>query len=120
LGVWRATLLLAEMLRTDMAVNLTAPGPPPNDWRGKRARRMLNPVEWCIWASHATDAEFVEINTRRIRRRILLLDDLIDFPNLVADALLPPREYLAWRWPDAKSMAEARLTHLLRVAGKLF
>ncbi len=120
LGVWRTTRLLAEVLRSNLRVSLVPPGAPPNDWRGRRARKMLDPVEWCIWASHATEAEFVEINKRRIRRRVLLIDDLLDFPNLVADALAPPREYLAWRWPDARSMWGARLTHLLRVAGKLF
>jgi hypothetical protein len=119
LGVWRATRLLASVLQSEFGVTLVAPGPAPEDWRGLRARRMLDPVKWCTWASNATDAEFVEINMRRIGRRLLLLDSLLDTPCLLADAVIPPREYLDWRWPEARSALEARWLHLVRVAGKL-
>ncbi len=119
LGVWRATRLMAVVLQRELGVRVYPPGPVPNDWRGRRALRMLEPVTWCIWASNATDAEFVEVNKRRIRRRLLLIDTLLDSPGLVADALLPPSVYLEWRWPGAKSAIEARWLHLLRVVGKL-
>jgi hypothetical protein len=119
LGVWRATRLLASVLQAEFGVTLVPPGPAPEDWRGMRARRMLDPAEWCSWAANATDAEFVEINKRRIGRRLLLLDSLLDTPGLLADAVIPPREYLEWRWPEARSVLEARWLHLIRVAGKL-
>jgi hypothetical protein len=119
LGVWRATRLLASVLHSDFGVSLVPAGPTPADWRGKRARRMLDPVRWCTWASNATDAEFAEINMNRIRRRLVLLDSLLDAPGLLADAVIPPREYLKWRWPEARSSLEAQWFHMARVAGKL-
>jgi hypothetical protein len=119
LGVLRATRLLAAVLQSDFGVQLVSPGPAPADRRGKRARRMLDPVCWCTWVSNATAAEFVEINLRRIRRRLLLLDDVRATPGLLADAVIPPREYLRWRWPEARSTAQALLYHLVRVAGKV-
>ena len=119
LGVLRATRLVAAVLQSDLGVTLTAAGPAPCDWRARRARRMLDPVTWCIWASNAAASEFVEINVRRLRRRLLLLDDLRATLGLLADAVFPPREYLRWRWPEARSTAAALVRHLARVVGKL-
>ena len=119
LGVLRASRLVSAVLQSDLGVTLASARPAPVDSRGRRARRMLDPVNWCVWASNAADNEFVEINARRIRRRILLLDDLLATPGLVADAVFPPREYLRWRWPDARSTAEALVRHMARVVGKL-
>jgi len=119
LGVLRTSRLLAAVLQSDFGVTIAAAGPAPGDWRGRCARRMLDPVTWCIWASNATDTEFVEINVRRMRRRLLLLDHLRAPPALVADAVFPPREYLRWRWPETRSTAKALVKHLARVVGKL-
>ena len=120
LGVWRVTRIMAAVLQSDFGVTLVSPGPAPDDWRGRRARHMLEPVRWCVWASSASESEFVEINVRRLRRRLLLLDDVRATPGLLADAVIPPREYLQWRWPEARSNAEALFYHLVRVVGKLF
>lgn len=111
--------MLASVLQSEFGVKLVQPGPMPDDGRSVRALRMLEPVRWCTWATNATDVEFVEVNMNRIRRRLLLLDSLLDTPGLLADAVIPPREYLEWRWPEARSTLEARWFHLARVAGKL-
>jgi hypothetical protein len=119
IGVSRATRLLADVLRNDLGAVLVRPGPPPDDRRGRLARRMLVPVMWCSWASQATDTEFVEINPRRIRRRILLIDSLKSVPHLLRDAVFPPREYLRWRWPESRSITGALARHIHRLVGKL-
>jgi hypothetical protein len=117
-GVLRATRLLADVLQSDLGVTLPALDVLPGGWRSRCARRMLDPVRWCVWASRAAATEFVAINPARMRRRMLMLDHLRDAAGLVGDALFPPREYLAWRWPGARSLAAARVRHLTRVAGK--
>lgn len=119
LGVLRALRLVAAVLQSELGVIVAASSPPPDDWRSRRLRRMLNPDAWCTWASNAAANEFVEINASRIRRRMLLLDDLRAAPGLAMDAILPPREYLRWRWPEARSIPHALAHHLMRVAGKL-
>ena len=119
LGVLRAMRLMSAVLQDEMGAVLAGTGAAPDDWRGRAARRMLDPVEWCVWASNAADREFVEISPRRLRRRFLLLDHLRSAPGLLRDAVLPPREYLRWRWPEAKSTGHALARHLIRVAGKL-
>ena len=119
LGVLRASRLLATVLQSDWGVAIAGSGYVPNDRRWRAALRMLDPVTWCVWASDADDSEFAAINVRRIRRRLLLLDNLRAAPGLLADAVFPPREYLRWRWPDTRSIVAARMRHLMRVAGKL-
>lgn len=119
IGVSRATRLLAAVLQSDLGLDLAPTAPAPKDWRGKRARSILEPVEWCIWASLADEAEFVEINVKRMKRRILLLDHLVDAGGLFADAIVPPREYLRWRWPQAGSAFRAWRLHLMRTLRKL-
>ena len=119
LGVLRATRFLSAMLGSDLGVTVPCAWSPPDDWRGRRARKMLEPTVWCEWALQAGDAEFVEINIRRIRRRLLLLDRLRDIPGLFADAIFPPREYLKWRWPQSGNTIGAWWLHAKRVAAKL-
>ncbi len=119
IGVSRATRLLASVLRADLGLDLAPTAAVPDDRRGRRARSMLSPVEWCIWASQADDAEFVEINARRMRRRLLLLDRIVDARGLFADAIVPPREYLRWRWPEARSTFGAWRMHVMRNLRKL-
>ncbi len=58
------------------------------------------------------------ITLRRMRRRLLLLDRVVDARLLVADVVLPPREHLRWRWPGEPSAGAAWRRHLQQVAGK--
>jgi hypothetical protein len=90
----------------------------PRDGRGRRLQRALVLDRWLAWAGAAGEAEHVEITSRRLRRRVLLLDRVTDVRLLLADALVPPREHLRWRWPHARSDGAAWRRHLRQVAGK--
>jgi hypothetical protein len=90
----------------------------PRDLRGRRLERALALDRWLAWAGAASESEHVEISTRRMRRRVLLLDRLSDARLLLADALFPPRAHLRWRWSDTHSDAEAWRRHLRQLAGK--
>ncbi len=93
-------------------------GAAPRDRRGRRLQRALVLDRWLAWAGAAGDTEHVEITSRRLRRRMLLLDRATDARLLLADALFPPRDHLRWRWPDARSNVAAWRRHLQQVAGK--
>jgi hypothetical protein len=90
----------------------------PRDLRGRRLERALVLDRWLAWAGGAGQSEHVEISTRRMRRRVLLLDRASDAGLLVADALFPPRAHLRWRWPGAPSDGAAWRRHLRQLAGK--
>jgi hypothetical protein len=118
LGVTRATRLIGEMLSQHFALSQLALGPVPQDWRARRARRLLQPVPWLTWAGAASDAEHAMITRSRVARRVLLLDDGWAGFRALRDAVVPPRPYLRWRWPQSSGMG-ALLKHLNRVTLKL-
>ncbi len=118
LRVRRALRILSRLLEVHFAVDPRGVSRCPDDARARRALAMLEPVTWCTWAAEAPASEFVEASSRRVARRLLLSDDLRAAVPLLEDALFPPVEYLRWRWPQSRSLAAARVRHLLRVARK--
>ena len=120
LGVLRAGRVLSAVLVQDLALERRPGiGPPPRDLRGRQLARLLKLERWLTWAGATSVHEHVAITPRRVARRVLLLDRLTSARRLVADAVWPPREFLRWRWPDARSLNVARGMHLLSVARKL-
>ena len=120
LRVLRATQTLAEVLAADLSIDTPhGIGPVPRDWRGRRARRLLEPARWYAWAAVTPSPEHVMITPRRLARRVLFLDALGAVPALLADAVRPPREYLEWRWPEASLPGGAWARHVGRLIGKL-
>jgi hypothetical protein len=120
LGVLRASRMLGKVLVKHFDLSPCGLEAPPDDVRSRRALALLEPVRWCCWAARASESEFVEITWLRVRRRLLFLDSLRSVPALVQDAVLPPREYLRWRWPYSRSAATALGRHLSRVIAKTF
>ena len=119
LGVLRVARAVHEVLMRDFGFEPVAGvRVAPRDRRGRRLQHALVLDRWLVWAGAAGDAEHVEITSRRLRRRVLLLDRVTDARLLVADALFPPRQHLRWRWPDARSDVAAWRRHLRQVAGK--
>ncbi len=118
LGVTRALRLLASVLSHRFELDSPGVSDCPDDLRGRRALKMMEPADWCIWAAKAPGSEFVEVSWRRIARRVVLLDNLRSVATLLEDAIHPPASYLRWRWPRARSLAAARVKHLSRTIGK--
>jgi hypothetical protein len=119
LGVLRVARAVHEVLMRDFGFEPVAGvRVAPRDRRGRRLQQALALDRWLTWAGAAGGAEHVEITSRRLRRRVLLLDRVTDVRLLLADALVPPREHLRWRWPDTRSDVAAWRRHLRQVAGK--
>ena len=117
LGVLRAGRALTAALQRDLGVDPPGNvGAPPSDWRGRRLARLLVLDDWLTWAGRATIEEHKAITAARIKRRLLLLDRLGAARHLVADGFWPPREWLRWRWPEARSR---RARHLAAAARKI-
>ena len=91
----------------------------PRDLRGRWLARLLRLEEWLTWAGATTVQEHVAVTPRRIGRRLLLLDRLGSARNLLADAVWPPSEFVRWRWPEARSLGQARAKHLRSAVRKI-
>ncbi len=119
LGVLRAARFLhAVLIRAFGYAPVPGVELAPRDWRGRQLERALALDRWLVWAGSAAEGEHVTITLRRMRRRLLLLDRVVDARLLVADVVLPPREHLRWRWPGEPSAGAAWRRHLQQVAGK--
>ncbi len=120
LGVLRAARAVVAVLRRDLGLERGPKiGGPARDFRGRRLARLLRLEEWLTWAGRATVQEHVAVTPRRIGRRLLLLDRLGSARNLLADAVWPPGEFLRWRWPEARSVGQARAKHLRSAVQKI-
>ena len=69
-------------------------------------------------AANASEAQHVMITPARIRRRLGFIDRPTGLWNLMADAVVPPRAYLHWRWPESKSALHGWYRHVRRVVSK--
>ncbi len=119
LGVRRVGRAIAEVARRDLgAAGLADVPPPPRDRRGRCLAALVALERWLAWVAEASPDEHVAITPARVRRRLLLIDRSRDAWPLFADAVSPPRAYLAWRWPDLTPLA-ARCRHLGRLADKV-
>ncbi len=117
LGVLRVARAVSATLVQDLGLDPPPGiGPAPQDWRGRRLARLLELEWWLTWAGAASAHEHVAVTPRRVARRLLLLDRLGSARHMFADAVWPPREFLRWRWPEARFV---RVRHLLGVARKI-
>lgn len=119
LGVRRLALALADVLATEFHLALPASLPPaPADRRGRRLRRIVALDQWLALAVDTGAEDYAAVTPRRLRRRWLTLDRPVEALRLARDALWPPAEFLAWRWPELSPL-RARLRHLARVGRKV-
>jgi hypothetical protein len=117
LRVRRLTRALGTMFAEHVAMTPLASGPP----RGPRARvlrRLLEPVRWVAWAVDSEERTHLEITPARIGRRLAVVDRLRDVVGLARDVVFPPRAYLRWRWPHARTALGAWSIHVARVVRK--
>ena len=116
LGIQRFARGALDMLEVDLGVRLPdklpkfdglwpAPVPVLEDWI-----RL-------IWDS--PDADFEAITRRRLWRRTLTADSTLAPLSLLKDVVLPPRDFLRWRWPEARSPWEAWKNHAGQLARKV-
>ncbi len=117
LGILRVARTVSATLAQDLGLDPPPGiGPAPRDWRGRRLARLLELEWWLTWAGAASAHEHAAVTPRRVARRLLLLDRLESARHLFADAVWPPREFLRWRWPEARLV---RARHLSGVARKI-
>ncbi|MBI2403037.1 MAG: nucleotidyltransferase family protein [Gemmatimonadetes bacterium] len=114
LGVGRALGVVGRVLVDDLllfpirGVRLGA-----QDWRGRAALPPMRLRPWLAWAGRRTaDRRHHVTVTRSLAWRRFLLADAPRVGQLARELLKPPPEYLAWRWPDVRSPAQAWRQHL--------
>jgi hypothetical protein len=114
LGVERALRVVGRVM-VDELLLYPLRGVPlgAQDWRGRLALRRLRLKPWLSWAARnaAQRASHVTV-TRSLLWRRFLLADAPRTGQLMRDLVAPPREYLAWRWPEAAAGGAAWGKHV--------
>ena len=91
LGVEREAGRISNAFSRDLGLE-------PLVW-SEQADRGLN--YWVDLALDSAEGEFERMTSARIRRRIRTIDaPILGTVGLLREGLLPPPEYLAWRWPE--------------------
>lgn len=116
LGVARAGRALSRAVRRP---GLTA----QRGWPGREERSTLagflrggsGPVVARVLAASQRDHEAVSL--ARARTRLAWLDRPLEAGGVLRDVMLPPKTYLAWRWPGGGGL-ERRVHHFLRLAAR--
>ena len=117
-GALRAVRVLGGIVSREFALPHPAGIQPEWDWRASQIG--ASDLRGLVRLALATPSEeAVTITPGRIRRRFGLIDRWSGLWKLLADALVPPRSHLAWRWPDTGSRLRAWGRHASSVAGKL-
>ena len=118
LGVSRVAGWLCRVLETDFLLQPLAPEAPQRP--SSSAPDALRSVRSLIrLALDATDKDFGAVTVARARRRLRTVDHVARTScALLVEALVPPDEYLRWRWPGANAPMR-RLRHLGRVFTRL-
>jgi hypothetical protein len=119
LGVSRALSVVGRVLVDDLGVfPLLGVRLGPVDWRSRAVLRHLRLRDWLAWAARTARDErhHVTVNAARSWRRYLLADDRGTAARLVGELVRPPREYLRWRWPEARTDAAAWRRHVVSLA----
>ena len=114
LGVERALRVVGRVM-VDELLLYPLRGVPlgPGDWRGRVALRQLRLKPWLAWAARQGMQRAPHMTvTRSLLWRRFLLADAPRTGRLLRELVAPPREYLAWRWPDAPSEGRAWGRHL--------
>jgi len=102
LGVERALRVVGRVM-VDELLLYPLRGVPlgPPDWRGRVALRKLRLKPWLAWAArNATPRASHMTVSRSLLWRRYLMADAPRLGRLIRELVAPPREYLAWRWPD--------------------
>ena len=117
-GVSRVAGWLCRVLETDFLLQPLAPEAPQRP--SSSAPDALRSVRSLIrLALDATDKDFGAVTVARARRRLRTVDHVARTScALLVEALVPPDEYLRWRWPGANAPMR-RLRHLGRVFTRL-
>lgn len=121
LGVRRATRAVARVMVRDFNLPPLRGVPIGLDdgWRARRLEPRLRLDEWIVWVGRVEPAEHVMLTPHRVWRRVLIADDIRTAAHLLRDAVAPPKEFLRWRWPTARSDGAAWLRHVRGLAGKV-
>lgn len=116
LGIGRALGLVARVLVDELLVfPLRGVRLGPWDWRGRVGLRQMRLRDWLAWAARhaARSPRHVTVTRSRAWRRFLLADAARG-GRLLSEVVVPPGDYLRWRWPAARSHTAAWVRHLLR------
>jgi hypothetical protein len=113
LGVSRAFRRIAWVLHVELGLSLPrSVSRPPG--------RRLRLADWLARVAQGDAAEHRAITLRRAWRRARTADGPLAPVRVLADALVPPAAFLAWRWPEASNLRQAWRLHLGRVAAAVF
>jgi hypothetical protein len=114
LGVSRALRVVGRVLVDELHLYpLRGVRLGPRDWRDRLALRNLRLRPWLMWAArHVGEATRHVVVTRSLAWRRIQLADTPHPGRLLRDLVLPPREYLRWRWPNLPSGGAAWRRHV--------
>jgi hypothetical protein len=114
LGVGRALRVIGRVLVDELHLYpLRGVRLGPRDWRDRLALRNLRLRPWLMWAArHVNEVVRHVTVTRSLAWRRLQLVDTPHPGRLLRDLMLPPREYLHWRWPDVPAGGAAWRRHM--------
>ena len=117
-GVARAAGWLCRALENDLRLEGLGPGGPR--FPSSRAPTPLRTLRSLIGlALDATERQVEAMTLARGLRRLATVDHPVRASRtLLTDALVPPHEYLRWRWPAFVGPAR-RIRHLGRVIGRV-
>lgn len=117
-GVARAAGWLCRALENELRLEGLGPGGPR--FPSSRAPTSLRTLRSLIGLALDATARQVEAMTlaRGLRRLVMVDHPVRASRTLLTDALVPPHEYLRWRWPASAGPAR-RIRHLGRVIGRV-
>jgi hypothetical protein len=114
LGVERALRVIGRVMVDELHLYpLRGVRLGPVGWRDRLAINQLRLRPLLAWAARnaSDEARHVKVTRSLVWRRFALADTP-HAGRLLRDLLAPPREYLAWRWPNLSSGAMAWRRHL--------
>ena len=115
LGIQRFARGALDVLQADLGVNLPVRLPKHE---GLWAAPVPVLEEWIKLVWDAPLADFEAMTRSRLVRRSLTADSALAPISLFKDILLPPREFLRWRWPEARTPWAAWKNHARQLARK--
>ncbi|MBI4500497.1 MAG: nucleotidyltransferase family protein [Gemmatimonadetes bacterium] len=114
LGVGRALGIVGHLLVSELKLTrLLGVRTEARDWRSRMALERMRLADWLLRAARSTthNSRHLLITRSRAWRRFLLAD-APKTGRLFRELIVPPRDYLRWRWPKARSDADAWRQHL--------
>ncbi len=119
LGVSRALGVIARVMVDDLHLfPLRGVRLGPWDWRGRAILRRARLADVLVRAARHAGASSRHVTvTRSLAWHRYLLADAARGRRLLGELLAPPKEYLRWRWPEARSNAGAWRRHVVAALG---